>query len=299
MHGTEYSSVAPGATSRTCRARPTTSSTPRNCVCRRTPVRRSIGKRVHSSTITTRGLRSIWRTPVFFPPGGVLLQNSVTSHSTRNEGVFAEAGFPLTDTLSLTAGARYDHTKVVTGETNTTGLGAGRHSVAAKRWHGDWNKLPTSCAWRITLPPATCCMHRSRRRSCPVTSRSAPVRRAHLRYRRTRRKHHCLQVSSKNRFLDATPGQWCSVLLPLWWLSAICANRIYSTWHLPVLVCQFARKDDWRGTRAPVSAAEERPVWLERERPQSLLRGQAAGICRGRRAIQDPWHRPADLESFL
>ena len=62
----------------------------------------------------------------FFPPGGVLLQNSVTSpHSTKNTGVFAEAGFPLTDTLSLTAGARYDHTKVVTGETNTTGLGGG------------------------------------------------------------------------------------------------------------------------------------------------------------------------------
>ncbi len=73
----------------------------------------------------------------FFPPGGVLLQNSVTSpHSTRNVGVFAEAGFPLTDTLSLTAGVRYDHTKVVTGETNTTGLGGGGTLVLpAKRWH--------------------------------------------------------------------------------------------------------------------------------------------------------------------
>ena len=61
-----------------------------------------------------------------FPPGGVLLQDSVTSpHSTRNLGVFAEAGFPLADTLSLTAGVRYDSTKVVTGETNTTGLGGG------------------------------------------------------------------------------------------------------------------------------------------------------------------------------
>jgi iron complex outermembrane receptor protein len=61
----------------------------------------------------------------FFPPGGILLQDSVTAHETKNLGVFAEAGFPLTDKLNLTAGVRYDNTKVVTGETDTTGLGGG------------------------------------------------------------------------------------------------------------------------------------------------------------------------------
>jgi iron complex outermembrane receptor protein len=59
-----------------------------------------------------------------FPPGGILLQDSTSSRSTRNIGVFAEAGFPLTDTLSLTAGARYDYTKIEPSGTDTTAVGS-------------------------------------------------------------------------------------------------------------------------------------------------------------------------------
>ena len=49
------------------------------------------------------------------PPGTQLLLNGCPdcTHSTRNMGFFAEGAFPLTDQITLTAGARYDATKVV------------------------------------------------------------------------------------------------------------------------------------------------------------------------------------------
>jgi iron complex outermembrane receptor protein len=58
-----------------------------------------------------------------FPPSGILLQDSLSTRDTRNLGVFAEAGFPLTDTLSLTAGARYDYTRIEPSGTNSTNAG--------------------------------------------------------------------------------------------------------------------------------------------------------------------------------
>lgn len=133
MHSTVYSSPAPGATLTNKQATPS--------------------DRFHTEELrlsSNPGSRIKWQTGAFFydndlnasvnlvvtgpifPPGGVLLQNSVTSHNTRNVGAFAEAGFPLTNALSLTAGVRYDRTKVVTGETNTTGLGAGGTLVLPK-----------------------------------------------------------------------------------------------------------------------------------------------------------------------
>jgi iron complex outermembrane receptor protein len=127
MHGTTYSSPAPGATLTNLQA------TPRD--------------QFHTEELrlaSNADSRIKWQTGAFyykndlratvnlavsgptFPPGGVLLQNSVTNpHTTTNTGLFAEAGFPLGESLSLTAGVRYDNTKVVTGETNTTGLGPG------------------------------------------------------------------------------------------------------------------------------------------------------------------------------
>jgi iron complex outermembrane receptor protein len=124
MHGTVYNSPAPGATLTNLQTTP--------------------HDQFHIQELrlsSNAGAPFKWQTGVFyyenslratvnlsvggptFPPGGVLLQNSVTSpHSTTNTGVFAEATFPLSDTLSLTTGARYDRTKVVTAETDSTGL---------------------------------------------------------------------------------------------------------------------------------------------------------------------------------
>jgi iron complex outermembrane receptor protein len=127
MHGTVYSSPAPGATLTNLQT---------------TPYDQFHTEELRLSSNAGSPIK--WQTGVFyydndaratvnlsvggpeFPPGGVLLQNSVTSpHSTTDTGIFAEAGIPLTGSLSVTAGARYDHTKVVTGETNSTGLGPG------------------------------------------------------------------------------------------------------------------------------------------------------------------------------
>jgi iron complex outermembrane receptor protein len=68
-------------------------------------------------------LNKLVATGPIFPPTGVLLQDSDSSRTTRNLGVFAEAGLPLTDTLSLTAGARYDYTRIEPSGTNSTGVG--------------------------------------------------------------------------------------------------------------------------------------------------------------------------------
>lgn len=143
MRGTVYNSPAPGATL--------------------TNVQSTPYDQFHTQELrlaSNAGSRIKWQTGAFFydndlrstvnlkvsgpvfPPGGILLQDSVASRETKNTGVFAEAGFPLSDKLTLTTGLRYDHTKVVTGQTNTTGLGAGGTIVLPKSdGTRDWDNL--------------------------------------------------------------------------------------------------------------------------------------------------------------
>jgi iron complex outermembrane receptor protein len=148
MHGTTYSSPAPGATLTNLQTTPFDRFHTEELL-----LSSNAGSRIKWQTgafFYDNDLRATVNLSVggpFFPPGGVLLQNSVTSpRSTRNTGLFAEAGFPLTDTLSLTAGVRYDNTKVVTGEVNTTGLGAGGVLVlpasdGTRKWNNTTYKL--------------------------------------------------------------------------------------------------------------------------------------------------------------
>jgi len=56
------------------------------------------------------------------PPGGIVLQDSVTHRRTENVGVFAESTFDLTAATRLTAGLRYDDTKVRTDVSSCAGL---------------------------------------------------------------------------------------------------------------------------------------------------------------------------------
>jgi iron complex outermembrane receptor protein len=56
------------------------------------------------------------------PPGGLILQDSNTEKHTTNLGGFAEGTYGFTSTTRLTAGLRYDYTKVQTGENNCSGL---------------------------------------------------------------------------------------------------------------------------------------------------------------------------------
>jgi iron complex outermembrane receptor protein len=75
-----------------------------------------------------------------FGPTPILLQDSLSSRSTRNIGLFAEAGFPLTDTLSLTAGARYDYTRIEPSGTNSTGVGGNvTLNLTASQGTREWN----------------------------------------------------------------------------------------------------------------------------------------------------------------
>ncbi len=150
MHGTVYSSPAPGATLTNVQA---------------TPYDQFHTEELRLSS--NPGSLFKWQTGVFyydndvratvnlsvggpaFPPGGVLLQNSVTSpHTTTNTGLFAEVGVPLTGGLSVTAGARYDHTKVVTGETNSTGLGPGGSLVLLP---GDGTRYFNNTTYKLRL----------------------------------------------------------------------------------------------------------------------------------------------------
>jgi iron complex outermembrane receptor protein len=148
MHGTVYSSPAPGATLTNLQTTPYDqfhTEELRLSSNADSPIKWQTGAFFYDNKARATVNLSVGG-PIF-PPGGVLLQNSLTSpHNTRNVGLFAEAGFPLTDKLSLTAGARFDKTKVVTGEVNTTGLGAGGTLVlpasdGTRNWNNTTYKL--------------------------------------------------------------------------------------------------------------------------------------------------------------
>jgi iron complex outermembrane receptor protein len=147
MHGTVFNSPAPGATLTNQQATPTdrfVTHELRLASNAGSPIKWQAGAFYYDNKATAT-VNLVVSGP-FFPPGGILLQNSVTSHKTTNTGAFAEAGFPLTSSLSLTAGVRFDKTKVVTGETNTTGLGAGGtlvlpESDGTRNWNNTTYKL--------------------------------------------------------------------------------------------------------------------------------------------------------------
>lgn len=56
------------------------------------------------------------------PPGGLVLQDSDTERRTRNLGAFVETNYGFSSVTRLTAGLRYDYTKVQTGVTSCSGL---------------------------------------------------------------------------------------------------------------------------------------------------------------------------------
>lgn len=56
------------------------------------------------------------------PPGGLVLQDAATQRRTKNLGVFVESTLDLAAATRLTAGLRYDHTKVRTGVASCSGL---------------------------------------------------------------------------------------------------------------------------------------------------------------------------------
>lgn len=56
------------------------------------------------------------------PPGGLVLQDSATERRTQDLGAFVEATYGFSTATRLTAGLRYDYTKVQTGVTSCSGL---------------------------------------------------------------------------------------------------------------------------------------------------------------------------------
>jgi len=67
-------------------------------------------------------------TSVRFLPSNALGFSTATSKSTKSTGVFAQATYPFTDVWRVTAGVRYDHTKVVVVQdyTNNSNQGIGQ-----------------------------------------------------------------------------------------------------------------------------------------------------------------------------